>query len=127
MNRVWSPRLPRDWWLRHPAYRSYMLRESTSVALGAYVALLIVGLHRHGQGPQAWDGFRATLASPPGLVFQLVALALAIYHSITWFALAPRTMPLQVGARHVPAAWIAAAHYLAWALISVVVLLAIGG
>lgn len=127
MNRAWSPRLPRDWWLRHPAYRRYMLRELTSVALGAYVALLIVGLHRLGQGPQAWDGFRAALASPPGLVFQLVALALAVYHSVTWFALAPRTMPLQIGARHVPAAWIAAAHYLAWALITVVVLLAIGG
>ena len=126
MNRAWSPRLPRDWWLQRAAYRRYMLRELTCVAIGAYVAVLIVGLYRLGQGPEAWDAFRAALGSAPGLLLQLLALAFAVYHSITWFALAPRTMPLQIGTRHVPAAWIAGAHYLAWAVITAVVLLAVG-
>lgn len=126
MNRTWAPRLPRGWWLQRAAYRRYMLRELTCVPIGAYAALLIIGLYRLGQGPEAWDAFRAAIGSPPGLVLQLVALAFAIYHSLTWFALAPRTMPLHLGTRPVPAAWIAGAHYLAWAVITFAVLFAIG-
>jgi fumarate reductase subunit C len=122
----YKPRLPNDWWLRHPGYLRYMLREMTCIPIGLFVAVLIIGLLRLGQGPDAWNAFLATLASPPGVVLQGIALAFATYHSITWFALAPRTMPLQIGARHVPGAWIAGAHYLAWAVISLVVLFAVG-
>lgn len=122
----WSPRLPNDWWLRHPAYLRYMLREASCIPIGAYAVLLIVALHRLGQGPEAWQGFRTALASGPGVALQLLALAFAAWHSITWFALAPRTMPLQVGARRVPSAWIAAAHYVAWAAVTVLVLLIVG-
>lgn len=114
----YSPRLPHDWWWQRPAYRRYMLRELTCVPIGAYAALLIVGLYRLGQGQAAWEGFRAALGSGPGLALQAIALAFAVYHSVTWFALAPRTMPLQVGVRQVPAAWIAGAHYLLWAVIT---------
>jgi fumarate reductase subunit C len=122
----YRPTLPGDWWLQHPGYLRYMLREVTCVAIGAYVALLIVGLLRLGQGPEAWEAFRATISSGPGVALQLIAFLLAIYHSTTWFSLAPRTMPLQVGARHVPGGLITAAHFLLWAVISLLLLLAVG-
>jgi fumarate reductase subunit C len=122
----YRPTLPGDWWLQHPGYLRYMLRELTCVAIGAYAGLLIVGLLRLGQGPEAWDAFRLAIGSGPGVALQLIAWLFAIYHSVSWFALAPRTMPLQIGARRVPGGWIAGAHYLAWAVISLVLLLAVG-
>jgi fumarate reductase subunit C len=122
----YHPTLPGDWWLRHPNYLRYMLRELTCVPIFAYVALLIVGLWRLGQGPEAWEAFRLALATPPALVLQGLALLFAIYHSISWFALAPRTMPMRVGTRQVPPVAIAAAHYLVWILLSFALLWAIG-
>ena len=120
------PELPAGWWLQHPGYFRYMMRELTCVPIGAWVALAIVGLFRLGQGASAWDAFVATLGTPWALLLQAVALAFAVYHSLTWLALAPRTMPLQIGARRVPPGWIAGAHYLAWAVVSLVLLLLAG-
>ncbi|MDP1697856.1 MAG: hypothetical protein Q8L45_08755 [Xanthomonadaceae bacterium] len=124
--KVYSPKLPTNWWLKQPNYLRYMLRELTCIPIGAFAVLLIFALLRLGQGPEAWQTFRAALATPLAIAWQLIALAFAIYHSITWFALAPRTMPLQIGARRVPAWWIAAAHYLLWVALSALVLLLAG-
>lgn len=122
----YRPRLPGNWWLKHPGYFRYMMRELTSAPIGIFAGLLIVGLFRLGQGPEAWSAFLTCLATPPGVVLQGIGLAFAAYHSITWFALAPRTMPVQIGDQFLPGAWIAGAHYLAWVIISVIVLLVVG-
>lgn len=124
--KVHYPTLPANWWLKRPNYLRYMLRELTCIAIGAFALLLIVALIRLGQGPQAWQAFRAALATPLAIAGQLLALAFALYHSITWFTLAPRTMPMQIGTRRVPAQWIAGAHYLLWAVLSAIILLLIG-
>lgn len=123
---VYRPRLASDWWLRHPGYLRYMLRELSCIPIGAFAALLVLALLRLGQGPEAWQAFRDALASPLAIGWQVIALGFAVYHSITWFALAPRTMPLRIGVNEVPGMWIAAAHYLLWLVLSVIILLAAG-
>jgi fumarate reductase subunit C len=59
-------------------------------------------------------------------VFQLLCLAFATYHSVTWFALTPKAMPLMVKGEPVPGIVIVGAHYVAWAAVSAVVLIATG-
>lgn len=121
---VRTPR--RDWWLGHRRYVVYMIRELTSLFVGLYCALLVVGLVRLAQGEAAWEGFLAAISSPLGVVFQLVCLAFAIYHSITWFAVTPKAMPLIVKGARVSDRTIVGAHYGAWAVVSLVVLIAAG-
>jgi len=116
----------RSWWLHHPRYVAYMIRELTSLFVGLYCALLAIGIVRLAQGQAAWDGFVAAFSSPPGIVFQLLCLAFAIYHSVTWFALTPKAMPLMVKGEPVPGTVIVGAHYVAWAAVSAVVLIAAG-
>jgi fumarate reductase subunit C len=118
--------IKRSWWLQQPRYFRYMIRELTSLFIGLYCALLVVGLHRLVQGQSAWDGFVSALSSPLGVVFQLICLAFAIYHSTTWFAVTPKAMPLVVKGEPVAGRTIVAFHYGAWALISLVVLIAVG-
>ena len=48
-----------------------MIRELTSLFVGLYCALLVVGLVRLSQGHAAWDGFVAAFSSPLGVAFQL--------------------------------------------------------
>jgi len=125
--KVHHPTLSGTWWLSTPSYRRYMLRELTSAPIGLFAGMLTLGLIRLGQGSEAWDGFRAALASPAGIALLAIVLLASSYHSLTWFALAPSTMPLRIGARKVPPGWIAGAHYLAWAAISLAIILTVGG
>jgi fumarate reductase subunit C len=60
----------RSWWLRHPRYAAYMIRELTSLFVGLYCALLAIGLIRLAQGEAAWDGYVAAFSSPPGVFFK---------------------------------------------------------
>lgn len=121
--RPYRPSMPRSWWLRRSAYRRYMIRELTCVAIGAWSIWLLVGLVRLSQGPTAWRGFLEASASAPGIAFQVVVLAAAVYHAVTWFTLAPRTMPLRFAGRRVAPVWIELGHYLAAALVAAALLI----
>jgi fumarate reductase subunit C len=124
--RPYVRKVARSWWLRQPRYVLYMIRELTSLFVGLYCALLVIGLVRLAQGQAAWDGFLAALSSPLGVAFQLVCLVFAIYHSVTWFALTPKAMPLMIKDEPVPGIVIVGAHYVVWAAVSIVVLIGAG-
>ncbi len=53
----------------------------------------------------------------------ILALAAALYHSITWFNLTPKIMPLYIGEDRVPDFWAAILMgYLPWTLITFIIL-----
>ena len=116
----------RSWWLGQRRYVVYMARELTSLFVGFYCALLVLGLWRVAQGAAAWEAFLAALSSPLGVAFQVVCLAFAAFHSVTWFALTPKAMPLMLRGELVPAKTIVGLHYGAWAVVSLIVLFAAG-
>ena len=116
----------RAWWLGQPRYVVYMIRELTSLFIGFYSAWLVIGLVRLAQGRTAWEGFLAATSSPSAVLFQFVCLVFAAYHSITWFAVTPKAMPLTLQGKPVSGNVIVAGHYAAWALVSLVVLIAAG-
>lgn len=118
----YRPAMPADWWLSRPSYVRYMLRELTCVFVGAYAGLWVIGLNALAGGRAPWEEFIAVIESVPGLVFQVIALVSVLYHMVTWFALAPRSMALRMRGRAVPAVAVIAGHYLVWAVITVAVL-----
>jgi fumarate reductase subunit C len=110
------------WYLRNPRYMRYMAREVTCIFIAVYTVILIVGIARLVQGPDAYAAFLQALRSPGSIAFHFVALTFSLYHSFTWFNLAPKAMPVRVGERALPHAAIAGAHYVAWMLLTIVVL-----
>jgi len=119
-----TPRV--TWFLRHPRYVRYMAREITCFFIGGFTGLLLVGLIRLAQGRSAYESFLAALQTPLAQAFLLLALLAAIYHSVTWFNLTPRAMPLQAGEEFLPDSVIAGAHYAAWVAVTVLVLVLAG-
>jgi len=111
-----------EWITRHPRYLRYMLREFSCLFIGGWTLMVVWGLACLAQGPEAWAAFLAFLGSPASIVFHLFALGFAVYHSVTWFSLTPKALPVQIGERFVPDGLISGAHYAAWALVSIVVL-----
>jgi fumarate reductase subunit C len=111
-----------EWIFRHPRYVRYMVREFSCLFIGGWTLLMVWGLKQLSEGPAAWAWFLELLQSPASIVFQLLTLAFAAYHSITWFNLTPKALPLQVGEEFVPDWVIAGAHFAGWAVVSLVIL-----
>jgi len=111
-----------EWIVRHPRYVRYMVREFSCLFIGGWTLLMVWGLKALAEGPAAWAAFLGLLKTPASIVFHVLALAFAAYHSVTWFNLTPRALPLQVGENFLPDRAISGAHFAAWALVSFAVL-----
>ncbi len=118
--RKWS------WFTARPAYILFMVREFTSVFIGAYLILLLVFLSKLGGGEAAFVALLQTLTSPLWMVLHAIALIAALWHSITWFNLTPRAMPVFLGEKRVAdplvawgmgfAPWIVVSLLIVWAV-----------
>ena len=111
-----------EWIFRHPRYLRYMMREFSCLFIGGWTLMMVWGLKQLAEGPQAWAAFLESLKSPASVALQVVALAFATYHSVTWFNLTPKALPLQVGEGFVPDGAISGAHFAAWGVVSLAVL-----
>lgn len=119
--------MPRTtWFLRQSRYQHYMLHEISSVFVAIYTGILIVGLFRLAQDPEAWAGWLAAVTSPIGIIFHILAFIFALIHTTSWFKAVPQAMRIQRGQEFVPGRLIIGAHYGVWAAVSVVVLLLAG-
>ena len=113
--------MPVAWWLERGPYVFFMLRELTSVFVAAYLILFMVMIHRLHQGPAAYQSFLEALKSPLAIVFHVVALAFALFHTITWFNLTPKALVVRVGEKALRPAAIIAPNYVAWIVISLII------
>ena len=107
------------WWLSNRAYFLFMTRELTSVPIAAYLILLLVMLHKLAMGREAYEAYLRFLATPGMLAFHAVALVAAVYHSVTWFNLAPMAMALRIRERRVPPMIVIGVNYAAWIALSI--------
>ena len=115
-----------SWWLVQPRYIRYMAREVSCVLIGAYSAVIVIGLLRLSEGATAWGAFLDCLQKPTSVAFHLLALAFALYHTTTWFNVTPKAMPIQLGETQLPGGIIIGAHYAGWVVVSVVILFLVG-
>jgi fumarate reductase subunit C len=65
-------------------------------------------------GPEAYARFTHWLQSPLLIALNVVAFCFLLLHTITWFNLAPRAMPVRVGGKRVPEFLVAAPNYALW-------------
>ncbi|MPY88669.1 MAG: fumarate reductase subunit C [Luteitalea sp.] len=109
------------WWLQKGSYAQFVLRELTSVAVAFFAFIFLWQVWALGQGPQAYAHVVARLGTPLAVVLSVVGFVLVLYHTVTWFNLAPAAMVVRVSGRRVPGWMVAAANYAAWVLLSAVV------
>jgi fumarate reductase subunit C len=116
------------WWAQQWRSFKFILRELSSVAVGYVGAMLLWLLWALSQGPESYATFQAWLKTPVVIVMSIIALVFVLYHSITWFNLAPKAMPVRVGGKRLPEWMVAAPNYVAWIAISAAIIwFVIGG
>jgi fumarate reductase subunit C len=98
------------------------VRELTSVAVAYFALLLIWQVRALAAGPLAHAALLDRMRSPVFLVLNTIALAFVLFHSVTWFNLAPKAIVMRLGGRRVPDALIAGANYAAWLVLTAGVL-----
>lgn len=113
---------PTSWYMRMPRYQRYMAREVTSIFIGIYTVILLVGLARLADGEVAYGEFLTALRQPSSIVFHVLALAFSLYNSFTWFNVAPKALPIQVGEEFMPDSVVAGGHYVVWVGLSLFIL-----
>ena len=106
------------WWVHKRSYFLFVMRELSSLFVAWFVVYLLMFIAAVGGGEEKYDAFLDRASSPPFLVVNAVALAFLVLHTITWFALTPQAMVLNLGGRRVPGVAIIAAQYAALAAVS---------
>ena len=109
------------WWTKKTSYTLFVLRELTSVFIWAFLLFYLVQLSHLAQGTDAYLAFRDQRASFGWILFHIVALIAAVYHTVTFFNVSPQAIVVRMGEDKVPPAFIVGPQYAAWLGISFVI------
>ena len=102
------------WWLQNRAYAGFVLRELTSVFVAVFAVVYLWQIRALVQGPEAYARFLARLGTPLFLALHGVAFLFVLFHSITWFNLAPKAMVVRVRGKWMPDWVVVGLNYAAW-------------
>ena len=119
--RWYRPRVSVYWWLGEWHYLKFILREISSVFVAVFVIETLLLIHSLRQGPASYEHFLRCMGNPAVLALNIISLFFVIFHTITWFNLAPSAMPVRIGGKRVPDFLIAAPSYVAWFVVSALV------
>jgi fumarate reductase subunit C len=108
------------WWGRRWAYLKFILRELSSVFVAYFVVVLLLQMRALVQGPIAYAAFQEWLKKPLLVALNTVSFFFVMFHTITWFNLAPKAIVLRLGGKRVSSWLIAATNYLGWLVVSAV-------
>lgn len=117
--RWYRPRVSTYWWLWHWVYLKFILRELSSVFVAYFVVLTLLQLWALSDGPAAYAAFQEWVQTPWVLALNAVSLFFVVFHTVTWFNLAPRAMVVRVRGKRLPDRWVAGSNYIAWLVVSV--------
>lgn len=111
------------WWKRNDYFKRYMLREVTAFFVALYGLVMLAGLVKLSQGPEAFAGWTEMMRSGWAIALHLVLLVVFVYHTYSWFEIMPKTMPpVVVGGKRLAGPTITGLGIAAAAAASVVVL-----
>ena len=114
------------WYLTRRRDRVHMAQELSSVFIGGYALLLLWGVKALAAGPEAYQAFLTSLSSPLSLGLHWLVLAVTLFHTVSWFGVTPKAMPVQIGEEFLPGGIIVGGHYVVWIALSLFILFVSG-
>lgn len=121
-SKLYTKRVPIFWWVHRWVDIRFIARELTSVFVACYAVILLFYIRSVAQGSEAFASMSERLASPLSIILHSIAMVALLYHSITWFNLAPKAMVIKVGETRIPDTLIVLMNYVGWLAVSVVII-----
>ena len=116
--RWYRRRVSTYWWVGQRQYLKFILRELSSVFVAVFVVITLLQLRALRAGPEAYARFQHLMQSPTLIILCVISFFFVVFHTITWFNLAPRAMALRIEGRRLPDFLVAAPNYILWLLVS---------
>ena len=116
--RWYRPHVSVYWWLGEWHYLKFILRELSSVFVAVFVIETLFMLSALRAGPEAFAHFQQVMRNPLLIVLNVISFFFVVFHTITWFNLAPSAMPVRMGGKRIPGVLIATPSYVAWVIVS---------
>ena len=113
--------MPIFWWTRKWVHMKFILRELTSVAVAYSAFLLLLIVRALNQGSEHYIEVTAMFESPVILILHTVMFLFLIFHSVSWFSLAPKAIVLRIGKIRIPDQATIGLNFLAWFVVSSVI------
>lgn len=118
--------ISKTWYLGNREYMVHMVNEMTSFFVAILALVMLWGVGAVAGGKESYESFLATLTSPLMQLVMLLTTIVMFYHAVAWFSVTPKAMPIQMGEEFVSDGIIAGAHYVVWAILTLVVLILAG-
>lgn len=118
--RQYIRRMPISWWVHKWVHMRFILRELTSVFVAFYAIMLVCYVQAIRAGPEAYAALLDWQETPLSIALHAVAAVMVLFHSISWFRLAPKAAVIRVGDRILPDWLIVGMNIGAWGFFSIV-------
>jgi fumarate reductase subunit C len=115
--KTYRPAMGAGWWTRKRHYFLYMVREFTALPLALWLLWLLFEIQRAGRGPSGYY----PPSSTPFIVFSVICLLFALYHSFTFLKLAGVILHVKLLDKPVPSGLIVASMFGMWLVASLVI------
>jgi fumarate reductase subunit C len=109
------------WWLERRNYLIFILREFSSVFVAYFLIVTLKQVCALTRGPAAYAAFQAHMQNPLVILFNVVALAFLVLHTITWSRLVPKAFFPRSHGHPLPEMTTALPSYILWAVATIVV------
>jgi fumarate reductase subunit C len=116
--RWYRPKVSVYWWLGERHYFKFIVRELSSVFVAVFVIETLLLINALRTGPDAYAQFLQLMQNPLMIVLNIISMFFLIFHTITWFNLAPSATPVRLGGKRLPDIMISGPAYVAWIVIS---------
>lgn len=119
--------VPRTWFLRTKEYRAYFVREAAAVVVGLFVLNLMIGVVAINRGAADWTWWVELQRNPFVLVLNVLALAAAVIHTVSWDQLTPSIIKVQRGTTFLADGWIIAQQVVLLVVFTALLVAWVGG
>lgn len=89
----YKPEMDPKWYLKSKVYRWYTIREASVLFMVIYCINLLWGLAALSSGEESWSHWLAFQCHPVVIIWSIISILFTLYHTATWFSMAPRAMP----------------------------------
>ena len=114
--RVYKPAMGAGWWTRKRHYFWYIVREFTALPMAVWLLWFLIEIQRSGSVKTFRPG-----TSTAFVIFSVICLLFALYHSVTFLSLAGDILHFKVLDKPVSSRLVVAAMFGMWLVASIVI------
>jgi len=115
------------WWTKNRRYIAYFFRELTGLFIFTYALFFVYQLYQLHFNEVIYSTYISKMTTPTFVILNVVFLLFSVYHSLTWFQLTAKVLPLKIQNKPIDTKIIGLASLALWGIFSYIVFIIMAG